>query len=46
MVVAHEIQLVNELVATGKPVELVLKFAEGKLEVERRDKELTRSSSP
>ena len=41
IVVAHEIQLVNYLVATGKPVGLVLNFGEQKVEVKRKVKELT-----
>jgi GxxExxY protein len=41
IVVAHEIQLVNCLVATGKPVGLVLNFAEQKVEIKRKVKELT-----
>ena len=37
---AHEVQLVNYLVATGKPVGLILNFAENKVEVKRKVKEL------
>ena len=33
---AHEAQLVNYLVATGKPVGLLLNFAEEKVEVKRK----------
>lgn len=33
---AHEVQLVNYLVATGKPVGLLLNFAEEKVEVKRK----------
>ncbi len=40
IVLSHEIQLVNYLVATGKPVGLVLNFAEKKVEVKRKVKEL------
>jgi len=40
IVVAHEIQLVNYLVATGKPVGLILNFAESKVEVKRKVKDL------
>ena len=40
--VAHEIQLVNYLVATGKPVGLVLNFGERKVEVKRKLKDLER----
>ena len=36
----HEIQLVNYLVATGKPVGLILNFAERKVEIERKVKDL------
>lgn len=38
--IAHEIQLVNYLVATAKPVGLVLNFAEQKVEVKRKLKDL------
>ncbi len=37
---AHEVQLVNYLVATGKPVGLILNFAERKVEVKRKVKDL------
>lgn len=37
---AHEVQLVNYLVATGKPVGLILNFGEKKVEVKRKVKEL------
>ncbi|MCK5565710.1 MAG: GxxExxY protein [Planctomycetes bacterium] len=37
---AHEIQLVNYLVSTNKPVGLILNFAENKVEVKRKVKEL------
>jgi len=40
IIVAHEIQLVNYLVATGKPVGLVLNFGERKVEVKRKVREL------
>ena len=40
IVLAHEIQLVNYLVATGKPVGLLLNFAEGKVEVKRKLRKL------
>jgi len=39
---AHEVQLVNYLVATGKPVGLLLNFGEEKVEVKRKLKELNR----
>ena len=37
---AHEVQLVNYLVATGKPVGLILNYAESKVEVKRKIKDL------
>lgn len=37
---AHEVQLVNYLVATGKPVGLVLNFGQQKVEVKRKLKDL------
>ncbi len=37
---AHEVQLVNYLVATGKPVGLILNFSENKVEVKRKIKYL------
>ena len=37
---AHEVQLVNYLVATGKPVGLMLNFGEHKVEVKRKVKDL------
>jgi GxxExxY protein len=37
---AHEVQLVNYLVATGKPVGLILNFGEDKVEVKRKIKDL------
>jgi GxxExxY protein len=35
---AHEVQLVNYLVATGKPVGLILNFGERKVDVKRKIK--------
>ena len=35
---AHEVKLVNYLVATGKPVGLILNFGERKVEVKRKGK--------
>jgi hypothetical protein len=35
-----EVQLVNYLVATGKPVGLILNFGERKVEVKRKVKDL------
>ena len=37
---AHEVQLVNYLVATGKPVGLILNFGERKVEIKRKIKKL------
>ncbi len=37
---AHEVQVVNCLVATGKPVGLILNFGERKVEVKRKIKDL------
>jgi len=37
---AHEVQLVNYLVATGKPVGLILNFGESKVEIKRKIKNL------
>ena len=37
---AHEVQLVNYLVATGKPVGLILNLSESKVEVKRKIKDL------
>jgi GxxExxY protein len=37
---AHEVQLVNYLVATRKPVGLILNFGEKKVEIKRKVKEL------
>jgi len=39
---AHEVQLVNYLVATDKPVGLILNFGEQKVEVKRKVKDLER----
>ena len=40
LVKAHEMQLVNYLVATGKPVGLLLNFGEIKVEVKRKLRDL------
>jgi len=40
MIKAYEVQLVNYLVATGKPVGLILNFGERKVEVKRKIKDL------
>lgn len=37
---AHEVQMVNYLVATGKPVGLILNFGERQVEIKRKVKEL------
>ena len=44
LVQAHETQLVNYLVSTGKPVGLLLNFGERKVEVKRKIKELKKNS--
>jgi len=41
----HEAQLVNYLVATGKPVGLLLNFGEFKVEVKRKLRELKRNET-
>ena len=40
LVKAHEVQLVNYLVATGKPVGLILNFGETEVEIKRKVKDL------
>ena len=40
IVKAHEVQLVNYLVTTNKPVGLILNFAKDKVEVKRKVKDL------
>jgi GxxExxY protein len=40
IVKAHEIQLVNYLVSTNKPVGLILNFAKDKVEIKRKVKDL------
>jgi GxxExxY protein len=40
IVKAHEVQLVNYLVATGKPVGLAINFGETEVEIKRKVKEL------
>ena len=40
IVQAYEVQLVNYLVATGKPVGLVINFGEKKVEIKRKVKDL------
>ena len=41
LVVAHEIQLVNCLLATAKPVGLILNFGKRKVEVKRKVNDLS-----
>lgn len=41
LVKAHEVQLVNYLVATGNPVGLLINFGEQKVEVKRKLRELS-----
>jgi len=41
ILVPHEVQLVNYLVATGKPVGLLLNFGEKKVEVKRKVRDLS-----
>ncbi|MFH1860700.1 MAG: GxxExxY protein [bacterium] len=40
LIPVHEVQLVNYLVATGKPVGLILNFGEEKVEIKRKVKNL------
>jgi len=42
IVQAHETQLVNYLVATGKPVGLLLNFGEQKVDIKRKVKDLNK----
>jgi GxxExxY protein len=42
---AHEVQLVNYLTATGKPVGLLLNFGEKKVEVARKVRTLSKPSA-
>ncbi|MBC8554722.1 MAG: GxxExxY protein [Candidatus Brocadiales bacterium] len=37
---AHEVQLVNYLIATGKPTGVILNFGKDKVEVKRKAKDL------
>ena len=41
LIKAHEIQLVNYLVATGTPVGLLINFGENKVDVKRKVRQLT-----
>ena len=41
IVKAHEVQLVNYLVATGKPVGLLRNFGESKVEIKRKIRDLS-----
>ncbi len=40
LVLSHEVQLVNYLVATGKPIGLLLNFGETRVEVKRKVRKL------
>jgi len=42
---AHVVQLVNYLVATGKPVGLIVNFGERKVEIKRKIKDLNKRST-
>jgi len=42
---AHEVQMVNYLVATGKEVGLILNFGEQKVEVKRKIRDLNQGST-
>ena len=42
---AHEVQLVNYLVATGKPVGLILNFGESKVDIKRKIREIKKKKS-
>jgi GxxExxY protein len=46
LALAHEVQLVNYLVATGKPVGLLLNFGEQKVEVRRNVRDLEQIRRP
>ena len=41
IIVAHEVQLVNYLVATGKPLGLLINFGETKTEIKRKVRDLS-----
>lgn len=45
IVKAHEVQLVNYLVATGRPVGLVINFGETEVEIKRKVKELRQGAN-
>jgi len=40
LIQAHEVQLVNYLVATGKPIGLLINFGDSKVDVKRKYKDL------
>jgi len=42
---AHEVQLVNYLIATGKPVGLLINFSETQVNVKRKIKDLKQSQT-
>jgi GxxExxY protein len=43
---SHEVQLVNYLVGTGKPVGLLLNFGEQRVEVKRKVRDLDQITGP
>ena len=45
IVKSHEVQLVNYLTATGLDVGLIINFAESKVEIKRKVRELAKSKS-
>ena len=46
IITAHEVQLVNYLTATGKPVGLILNFGEHGVEVKRKVRTLSPKTNP
>lgn len=46
IIMAHELQLVNYLTATGKPIGLILNFAEQSVEVKRKVRTLPSNTCP
>jgi GxxExxY protein len=46
LALTHEVQLVNYLVATGKPVGLLLNFGESRVDVKRKIRELRNPVDP
>jgi hypothetical protein len=41
IIMAHEVQIVNYFVATGKPVSPILNFGEGEVDVKKKIKDLS-----